>query len=67
MLPFIRAIESDMDKAYFIRFLANKLNIEEIDLYNDLKKIKNIIDEEFSFKKQEIKIESNFSSKERWS
>ncbi|MFO0743642.1 MAG: DNA primase [Candidatus Paceibacterota bacterium] len=40
VLPFLRAIESDMDRSYFIRFLANKLQIEEIDIYNDLKKIK---------------------------
>ncbi|MEI6352649.1 MAG: DNA primase [Candidatus Nomurabacteria bacterium] len=40
VLPFLRAIESDMDRSYFIRFLANKLQIEEVDIYNDLKKIK---------------------------
>lgn len=44
VLPFLRAIESDMDRAYFIRLLANKLKIEEIDIYNDLKKIKPIQD-----------------------
>ena len=42
VLPFLRAIESDMDRSYFIRFLANKLQIEELDIYNDLKKIKAI-------------------------
>ena len=63
ILPFLRAIESDMDKAYFIRFLASKLNIEEIDIYNDLKKIKNINGDEFFTKKEEIKKEENILSK----
>ena len=63
ILPFLRAIESDMDKAYFIRFLASKLNVEEIDIYNDLKKIKNINGEEFFTKKEEIKKEENTLSK----
>ena len=40
ILPFLRAIESDMDRAYFIKYLANKLNILDIDIINDLKKIK---------------------------
>ncbi len=63
ILPFLRAIESDMDKAYFIRFLAGKLNIEEIDIYNDLKKIKNINSEEFFAKKEDVKNEENILSK----
>lgn len=63
ILPYLRAIESDMDKAYFIRFLASKLNIEEIDIYNDLKKIKNINGEEFSTTKEEVKKQENILSK----
>ncbi len=63
ILPFLRAIESDMDKAYFIRFLAGKLNIEETDIYNDLKKIKNINTEESFSKKEEIKKQENILSK----
>lgn len=63
ILPYLRAIESDMDKAYFIRFLASKLNIEEVDIYNDLKKIKNINGDEFFIKKEEVKKEENTLSK----
>lgn len=40
VLPFLRAIESDIDRAYFIKYLASKLNVQEIDILNDLKRIK---------------------------
>lgn len=63
ILPYLRAIESDMDKAYFIRFLANRLNIEEIDIYNDLKKIKSLNEESSLIKKEEIKNNENIISK----
>lgn len=40
VLPFVRAIESDIDRAYFIKYLASKLNVRESDILNDLKKVK---------------------------
>lgn len=39
-LPFLRAMESDIDRAYFIKYLSSKLGIQDIDIVNDLKKIK---------------------------
>lgn len=40
VLPFLRAIESDIDRAYFIKYLASKLNVQEMDILNDLKRVK---------------------------
>lgn len=40
VLPFLRAIESDIDRAYFIKYLASKLNVQELDILNELKRIK---------------------------
>ncbi|MEA4910691.1 MAG: DNA primase [Candidatus Elulimicrobiales bacterium] len=40
VLPFLRAIESDIDRAYFIKYLASKLNVQEIDILNELKRVK---------------------------
>ncbi len=40
ILPFLKAIASDIDRAYFIKYIAQKLNIQEIDIINDIKKIK---------------------------
>ena len=40
VFPFLRALESDIDRAYFIKYLANKLEVEESNIVNDLKKIK---------------------------
>ncbi len=54
ILPFLKAIESDIDRAYFIKYIAQKLNIQEIDIVNDIKKIK----VEDNFVKEE-KIETN--------
>ncbi len=54
ILPFLKAIESDIDRAYFIKLIAQKLSIQEIDIINDIKKIK----VEDNFVKEE-KIETN--------
>lgn len=40
ILPYLRAYESDMERGYFIKYLANKLNIQELNIINDLKKVK---------------------------
>lgn len=40
ILPFLRAIESDIDRAYFIRYVAGKIGVQEVDIINDIKKIK---------------------------
>lgn len=50
ILPFLKAIESDIDRAYFIKLIAQKLSIQEIDIINDIKK---------------IKIENNFTKEEK--
>lgn len=40
VLPYLRLFNSDMERAYFVNYLANKLNITEVDIINDLKRIK---------------------------
>ena len=63
VLPYLRAMESDMDRAYFLRYLANKLKIAEIDILNDLIKVK-VSDEFISNNKEIIKEEKNLSKKD---
>lgn len=40
VLPYLRLFNSDMERAYFVNYLASKLNITEVDIINDLKRIK---------------------------
>ncbi len=40
VLPYLRIFLSDMERAYFINYIASKLNISEVDIINDIKRIK---------------------------
>ncbi len=63
IFPFLRAIESDIDRSYFIKFLADKINVEVETILNDLKRVK-IKEEENKIEEEREVLDNNISQKD---